>query len=124
METFKEWVIRKYLGKDTSRGDLVYDISRDKTFPENDPERERILDHLHNQFACDKCIALFKRTWKDYCKEVGRPVHRKVRDGNTGMVYESVYDASRKSGRHVDSIVSMLCYGVQFYEGTKWEWAD
>ena len=124
METFKEWIIRKYLGRDTLRGDLAYDISRDESFPKGDPEREGILDHLHRKFACHKCTELFKRSWKDYCREVGRPIHRNVRDGNTGVVYENVYEASRKSGVYVDGIVSMLLYGVKHYKDAKWMWED
>ena len=71
MQTFKEWIIEKYLGKDTPRGDLAYDIRWDKEFPEGHVGRERILNYLCYRRACKECVALFKRAWKDYCKETG-----------------------------------------------------
>lgn len=71
MKTYKDWLIEKYLGKDTPRGDLAYDVNRDKDFPEGHLTRERILDHLDIKNACDSAKELFKRTWKDYCKETG-----------------------------------------------------
>lgn len=71
MQTYKEWMIEKYLGKNTPRGDLAYDIKRDKDFPNGQLTKQRMLDHLDLKRACDKCIATFKRIWKDYCKETG-----------------------------------------------------
>ena len=38
-------------------------------FPK-DGDRQRILDYLDGMFACDECIALFKRCWRDYEKAV------------------------------------------------------
>lgn len=71
METYKEWIIRKYLGKDSPRGDMAYDANRDKSFPEGLVSKEQILTFLRLRRACKECVAVFKRTWKDYCKETG-----------------------------------------------------
>lgn len=71
MESYKEWIVRKYLGKDTPRGDMAYDVNRDEDFPKGLAGRERILNHLRFRRACRECVALFKRTWKDYCKDTG-----------------------------------------------------
>ena len=71
MKTYKEWMVEKYLGKDTPRGDLAYDLKRDKEFPEGHINRERILDYLSFRGACNSAVKYFKRTWNDYCKETG-----------------------------------------------------
>ena len=71
MKTYKEWIVDKYFGKYSMRGDLAYDIKRDETFPNELTNCERITNHLKLRNACKECVALFKRTWKDYCKETG-----------------------------------------------------
>lgn len=124
MKTFEEWMIEKYLGKDTPRGDLAYDISRDKDFPENDPGIESIVIHLECSNASDKVIALTKRAWKDYCKCVGRPVYRKILDTETGIVYDNVREAARAVNHSVHYLVAPLTYEGEHPQGKRWIWAD
>lgn len=70
-ETYKEWIVRKYLGQDNPRGDLAYDVKHDAAFPDRLENRDVILDHLNAKGACKECVALFGRTWEAYCKETG-----------------------------------------------------
>ena len=59
---FYEWMIGKYYGKDTPRGDLAGDMKHEEAGFPKDGDRQRILDYLDGMFACDECIALFKIT--------------------------------------------------------------
>ena len=67
--TFYDWMMKKYLKKDTPRGDLAYDMSREEDFPRCD-DYDRILGYLHFRRACPGCIGIFKRCWRDYQKAV------------------------------------------------------
>ncbi len=70
--TFKEWVIQKYDGQDSPRGDLAYDLKRDKTFP-NDGDKEKILSYLEFKFRYAfnaDGFSLAKRVYADYEKSV------------------------------------------------------
>lgn len=64
---FYDWFIEKYFGRDTMRGDLAEDMKRDKRFPKQG-DREKILLHLRSVHACEECIALFKRAYRDFQK--------------------------------------------------------
>lgn len=70
---FYDWVIMKYAGRDSMRGDFAYDIARDKKFP-MDGTRNDILTHLTglNVNADERVIALFKRMYRDFQKWVER----------------------------------------------------
>jgi len=63
--SFYNWMMQKYLKKDTWRGDLARDMKEDKNFPV-DGEKESILEHLKNRHACSECIDVFKKCWRDY----------------------------------------------------------
>ena len=67
---FYDWMIGKYYGKDTPRGDLAGDMKHEEDGFPKDGDRQRILDYPDGMFACDECIALFKRCWRDYEKAV------------------------------------------------------
>ena len=67
--TFYEWMLNKYAGKNTPRGDLANDMERDKDFPKYG-DRKAILSYLEYKRAIDECIACFKRCWRDYQREV------------------------------------------------------
>ena len=54
----------------TPRGDLAGDMKHEEAGFPKDGDRQRILDYLDGMFACDECIALFKRCWRDYEKAV------------------------------------------------------
>ncbi len=64
--TFKEWIVR-HKDEDTPLGDLAYDVSRDRDFPEENT-KEAILDHLNGftAHACPEAIDEFKRAWASY----------------------------------------------------------
>ena len=65
--SFYEWMIGKYLHKDTWRGDLARDMECDADFPKMGT-RSEILCHLKNKNACDDCVEVFKRCWRDYAR--------------------------------------------------------
>ena len=65
--TFCEWMIHHYLGKDTARGDLAYDMHHEGDVADLHT-REDILAYLRFHRACKECIAVFKRCWRDYEK--------------------------------------------------------
>ena len=51
---FYEWMIGKYYGKDTPRGDLAGDMKHEEAGFPKDGDRQRILDYLDGMFACDE----------------------------------------------------------------------
>ncbi len=65
--TFYDWMMAKYLSKDTPRGDLAHDMHHDADFPRDD-DYDRLLRYLRYRRACTECVALFKRCWRDYQK--------------------------------------------------------
>lgn len=65
--TFYDWMMAKYLSKDTPRGDLAHDMHHDADFPRDD-DYDRLLRYLRYRRACTECVALFKRCWRDYRK--------------------------------------------------------
>ena len=69
MKIFYNWFVEKYNGKDTPRGDLAHDMQTVDDFPKESNTYVAILGHLETHGACDKCIGVFKRAWKDYEKQ-------------------------------------------------------
>jgi uncharacterized protein YozE (UPF0346 family) len=69
---FYDWLLERYLGKDTPRGDLAYDAKREKDFPKLD-DRTAILHYLGSKHACREAVGVFKRAYRDYAKEMGLP---------------------------------------------------
>lgn len=67
---FYDWVIMKYAGKNSMRGDFANDVARDKKFPKCGT-KEDILAHLKglNLNADKRVIDLFKRMYRDFRKE-------------------------------------------------------
>ena len=69
--TFYDFVIEKYYGKDSPRGDLAYDMERDKkTFPVVYDASERskriIKNYLIRRNACEECLDTFNACWTSY----------------------------------------------------------
>lgn len=69
--TFYDFVIEKYLGKDSPRGDLAYDMERDKEyFPvvcdAGQRSRQKIKDYLQRRNACRECLKTFGYCWTSY----------------------------------------------------------
>ena len=63
--SYYEWLIKNYAEKDTAIGDLARDILSDEMFPEN--------EGFKGMFgACDRCIEVFKESWRRYVRETGR----------------------------------------------------
>ncbi len=69
MMSFYEWMITKYDGQDSPRGDLAQDMKYDETFPTSS-DKEVLLNYLYNQHACTACLDVFKRCYRDYRKQV------------------------------------------------------
>jgi uncharacterized protein YozE (UPF0346 family) len=67
--SFYEWMLSRYYGKDTPRGDLAYDMKRSGDFPKTS-NREALLNYLDAKFACDQAVAVFKRCFRDYTRAV------------------------------------------------------
>ena len=63
--SFYEWMLSRYAGKDSPRGDLTGDMKRSGDFP-NTCDRAAILNYLDGKFACDEAIEVFKRAYRDY----------------------------------------------------------
>ena len=87
--TFYEWMMAKYLGKDTPGGDLAEDMKRVRDFPETNT-REAILDYLGWKGACSGCVQTFKRCWRDY---------ERVRNGKKVIPRKTTCSISRPSLR-------------------------
>lgn len=64
---FYEWVLKKYYGKNTPRGDFALDMRCDREFPRVD-DRKAIIIHLERLNACPEAIAVFKNVWRSYQK--------------------------------------------------------
>ena len=69
---FYDWMMERYLGKDTPRGDLADDMQRAGDFPRTD-DRMVMLMYLEGKRACHEAVQLFKRAYLDYAKETGLP---------------------------------------------------
>lgn len=67
--SFYEWMLSRYEGKDSPRGDLAYDMKRSGDFPDT-KDRGVILNYLNAKFACDEAVAVFKRAYRDYLRAV------------------------------------------------------
>ena len=67
-KTFKDWLVEKYLGRDTPEGDLAGDVDRDRDFPKLN-SRVAILHHLQRLHACEGAFRTFERCWKRYTEE-------------------------------------------------------
>ena len=65
--TFKQWILTyNTQGLDSPVGDLAYDISRDKSFPDVD-DYLAIKSHLENRGACLDALETFDTCWSFYC---------------------------------------------------------
>lgn len=64
---FYDWMINKYRGKDTPRGDLAEDMTKSKGFPK-DGGYDSILQYLHRRGACEECVNTFKSCWRSFQK--------------------------------------------------------
>jgi len=68
MKSFYDWMIEKYAGKNTARGDMAGDMKRSGDFTRLN-DRDMILTYLQGKNSCPECVALFKRCWRDYERE-------------------------------------------------------
>lgn len=64
---YYDWLLAKYFGKDSARGDLACDAHHEKDFPLTD-EKDCILAYLKRKHACEECLEVFRRSFKDYEK--------------------------------------------------------
>lgn len=66
---FKEWLLRRYVGRDTRIGDLARDVKNDSSFPETDDFDEmRAYIECAPQSCRGAVIALMEAyvRWSDY----------------------------------------------------------
>ena len=66
---YYDWMMERYLGKDTPRGDLAGDMCRAEDFPRSD-DKETLLRYLSTKNACTEAIQVFRRSFRDYEKRV------------------------------------------------------
>lgn len=67
MMSFYDWMMKKYLGKNTQRSDFAEDMKCSGDFTKCN-DKEAILAYLHRNNACAECVVVFKKCWKDYEK--------------------------------------------------------
>ena len=70
--SFYSWMICRHYGKDTPAGDLSWDMTYDRNWPE-DNSYKAIHDHLAyapGVFSHEPCLCVFERCWKNYQKFV------------------------------------------------------
>ena len=65
MESFKQWAVSNFSGKDTPEGDLAHDMAGDDLFP-GGADHEAIRDYLIRRGACEGALEAFDRLWKRY----------------------------------------------------------
>lgn len=70
--SYYEWLIKNYAEKDTAIGDLARDILSDEMFPENEGFKGMFDYLIWEGRACDRCIEVFKESWRRYVRETGR----------------------------------------------------
>ena len=66
---FYDWMIEKYLGRDTWRGTLAGWMKYDSASEEMN-SRQDLLRHLAKRQAYGQYVKVFKRCWKEYAREM------------------------------------------------------
>ena len=66
---FYDWMIAKYLGKDSWRGYLAGTMKYDEAFEEMN-RRQDLLRHLAKRQACGQYVKVFMRCWQEYAREM------------------------------------------------------
>jgi len=72
--TFFYFMMKKYKNGDGAKRDLACDMYDDKEqFPRNGLSNlqfwhKGIREYLENQGACDDCLDVFEKCWKEYIK--------------------------------------------------------
>lgn len=66
---YYDWMMERYLGKDTPRGDLAGDMRRAGDFPRSD-DKETLLRYLSAKNACAEAVQVFRRSFRDYEKRM------------------------------------------------------
>ena len=74
--TFYEYMVRKYIKKKNSGGDLARDMVRDaelsnahNIYNNDNAQYDTIYGYLIIKGACKECIKTFKKCWEKYLKE-------------------------------------------------------
>lgn len=70
MPTFYDFVISRYLGKNSRLGDLAEDMKNDSRFPRGETNRGAIKHYLICCGACNDCIDTFLAAWRNYKRSV------------------------------------------------------
>lgn len=66
---YYDWMMERYLGKETPRGDLAGDMRWAGDFPRSD-DKETLLRFLSAKNACTEAIQVFRRSFRDYEKRM------------------------------------------------------
>ena len=74
-KTFKEWLLKRYLHRDSPVGDLARDVARDPDFPDNGDFMD-MYTHIHyaahdSEAATVALMTAYSRWWY-YCDEMWR----------------------------------------------------
>ena len=70
--SFYTFMMRNYKGTDSPEGDLAADMARDKNSFQRSctgkfNARYRLIrEHLERNDACEACLDVFERCWKEY----------------------------------------------------------
>jgi hypothetical protein len=68
--TFKEWLVKRHLGRDSRVGDLARDVQFDPRFPDTDDVCEADEYGLyapHSSRAAETAVLEAYVKWRDYC---------------------------------------------------------
>lgn len=62
---FSEW-LERHERRDTPIGDLARDVKRDRDWPKNEDNLDRLIEHLQRKNACEEAIGVLYRAWSDW----------------------------------------------------------
>lgn len=63
--TFSAW-LSQFVGEDSPRGDLAFDVKHDKSAPKESSSRKRWLVHLRSNRACQEAIEALEEAFDEY----------------------------------------------------------
>lgn len=64
-DTFRTWILKNKINRDTPVGDLARDIQRDINFPST-YEYSEMVGYLKHKSACSQAKAAFRYAYKQY----------------------------------------------------------
>lgn len=67
-QSFKEWIVKEHLDKNTKFSDLARDINDDPNFPDHS-NSIKLLRYLRKMGACDSIIYVFNQAFNVYLRD-------------------------------------------------------